>query len=163
MDGTHNPPEEVSKGLDKHVKAFKNSGKIGLKKPLRVEHVDTLMEEVAKAPQLYVHRIQFTRKYRRRNGIFHDPSAISSPLCFAYKDRQGNCIENEYNGCWYFFGGRLSSTYIHFDMPEFSVINTQLNNGLKLWIIVHPEDTWKLVRFLQKISGEVYFLLLIKM
>lgn len=55
---------------------------------------------------------------------------------------------------WLYVGKRHSNSFFHTDDFGLPVINTMLNDGRKLWIVIDPGDNRKIIQKLRSISGK---------
>ena len=142
--------------LEKHIEKFKKATpeKIDLEEPFSIESLDAVVRAAgSQPPQYYIHNVNYERKMHRDKEIFHNPATVNSPLLFARVNAKQQALKEEINTCWTFFGPTLSSTYVHFDECDTSVINTMLNSGMKLWILIDPRDANELVKKLKELAG----------
>ena len=151
------PQEEVAKDLEDHLTAFQESKRVNVGVPFTLKRIDQFITQAATGSRIYIQHINYKQTKSPANGIFHNPSAIASPLNLAYQNYAPyrNIFKKKFHRdpCRYSLGGTFSSTYIHFDIPEVSVINTLLNNGYRLWIIIDPADTENLIAILHRVAG----------
>lgn len=116
-----------------------------------VADVDNLCKAASKKAINYIHNLYYEPSVSQDMKLFHNPAAIRSPLTLLRRENR-----NTYPGLgddWFFMGKRLTSSFMHTDDLGIPVINTMLNDGKKLWMVVDPIDNAVLIQKLRTISG----------
>lgn len=120
--------------------------------PFSIDDIDELVKLVAKKSIIYVQNVGCRRNHQLDADKFHHPATIRSPLALL-KRRGEPAISDD----WVFLGKRYTNSAFHTDDFGMPVINTMLNNGRKLWVVIDPIDNDKMIEKLRSISGKYSF------
>lgn len=119
--------------------------------PSNSADVDKLFDLISKKSIIYIHNVPLESNYRLDGNVFHNPAAIRNPLTLLKENNPPPEISQH----WFYVGKRYTNSFLHTDDFGLPVVNTMLNEGRKLWLVVDPGDNHKLIDKLRSISRKL--------
>lgn len=118
--------------------------------PSNIDDIDQLLKRISIKSISYIHKIAYKSNYHLDGNVFHNPVTIRNPLVLLKDTIDLPGISQD----WLYVGKRHTNSFFHTDDFGLPVINTMLNDGQKLWMVIDPGDNHKMIQRLRSISGK---------